>query len=74
MVRQFLKELYGIWISERPNQLAAALAYYSMFSFAPIIFITVSIAGFFVENIDPSEQLFQNLSEMFGDGFQRDNS
>jgi hypothetical protein len=24
----FLKEIYGIWISERPTQFAAALAYY----------------------------------------------
>jgi membrane protein len=66
MLTQFGKELYKIWISERPNQLAAALAYYSMFSFAPIIFVAVSIVGFFIDEIDPASQFFQRLEEMFG--------
>ena len=33
----FLKEIYGIWISERPTQFAAALAYYAIFSFVKVI-------------------------------------
>src|SRR4030066_1475169 len=68
MTKQFIKELYSIWIAERPTQLAAALAYYGMFSFAPIIFIAVSIVGLFIENIDPVSQLFQRLEELFGAG------
>jgi membrane protein len=48
--------------------LAAALAYYGMFSFAPIIFVAVSIVGLFIENIDPASQLFQRLEELFGAG------
>ncbi len=55
-------------MTERPTQLAAALAYYGIFSFAPIIFIVVSIVGLFVENIDPASQLFQRLEELFGEG------
>jgi membrane protein len=66
--KHFIKELYQTWISERPNQLAAALAYYGMFSFAPIIFISVSIVGIFVENIDPANQLFQRVEELLGEG------
>src|SRR4030066_827386 len=68
MTKQFIKELYSIWIAERPTQLAAALAYYGMFSVAPIIFIAVSIVGLFIENIDPVSQLFQRLEELFGAG------
>ena len=68
MKKRFVKELYRIWIAERPTQLAAALAYYGMFSFAPIIFIAVSIVGLFIENIDPVSQLFQRLEELFGAG------
>ncbi|OGO61000.1 MAG: hypothetical protein A2029_03285 [Chloroflexi bacterium RBG_19FT_COMBO_47_9] len=68
MTKQFIKELYSIWIAERPTQLAAALAYYGMFSFAPIIFVAVSIAGLFIENIDPASQLFQRLEQVFGEG------
>jgi membrane protein len=66
MKMQFIRELYRIWVAERPNQLAAALAYYSMFSFAPIIFISVSIVGLFIDEIDPANQLYQRLEELFG--------
>jgi len=48
-VIKFLKELYKIWITERPSTLAAALAYYSLFSFAPVIFIAFTIASFFID-------------------------
>jgi membrane protein len=68
MLKNFIKELYKIWISERPTQLAAALAYYGMFSFAPIIFIAVSIVGLFSKHIDPASQLFQRLEQVFGPG------
>jgi membrane protein len=66
MLKQFGKELYTIWISERPTQLAAALAYYSMFSFAPIIFVAVSIVELFIDEIDPASQFFQRLESLFG--------
>ena len=68
MKKRFVKEVYRTWIADRPTQLAAALAYYGMFSFAPIIFIVVSIVGLFVQNIDPASQLFQRLEELFGEG------
>ena len=38
---EFVKEVYRIWATERPGQLAAALAYYGMFAFAPVIFIAL---------------------------------
>lgn len=66
MIKKFFKEVYRIWIAERPAQLAAALAYYGMFSFAPIIFIAVSIVDFFVDNIDPASQIYQRLDARFG--------
>ena len=66
MLKQFIQEVSNIWTLERPNQLAAALAYYSMFSFAPIIFVAVSIAGLFIDEIDPTSQFFQRLEDMFG--------
>jgi membrane protein len=68
MLKQFVKELYQIWIAERPTQLAAALAYYGMFSFAPIIFISISIVGLFVKEINAADQLFQRLEAVFGPG------
>jgi uncharacterized BrkB/YihY/UPF0761 family membrane protein len=43
----FIKEIYRIWIDEKPDQLAAALAYFGMFSFTAVIYIAFRIAGFF---------------------------
>jgi membrane protein len=65
-MRKFLAEIYAIWISERPNQLAAALAYYGMFSFAPVIFIGFTIAGIFFDQIDIAGQFFQRLESILG--------
>jgi membrane protein len=65
-LKNFVKEVYQIWITERPVQLAAALAYYSMFSFAPVIFVAFSIVGFFLEDIDLMSQFFQRLENAFG--------
>jgi uncharacterized BrkB/YihY/UPF0761 family membrane protein len=45
----FIREISEIWVSERPNQLAAALAYFGLFSFAPVIYIALTIAGIFID-------------------------
>lgn len=65
-VIDFGKEVYHIWITERPNQLAAALAYYGMFAFAPVIFIAVTVAGLFFDNPAVITQLFERLENALG--------
>jgi len=47
---QLLKGSRGIWTTERPNQLAAGLAYFGIFSFAPIIYIAFAVAGLFLDS------------------------
>ena len=64
MLKKFIQELYEIWITERPTQLAAALAFTSMFSFAPVIFIVVSIMGIFADEIEISTQMYQRLQSV----------
>lgn len=44
-VRVLLKHCVQIWNERRPAQHAAALAYYSMFAFAPILYVVLRIAG-----------------------------
>lgn len=65
-VLDFIKELYRIWITERPNILAAALAYFGMFSFAPAIFIAFTVAGFFVDELAVADQVFRQLENILG--------
>jgi membrane protein len=65
-VVDFLKEIYEIWISERPNQLAAALAYFGLFSFAPVIYIALSVAGIFVDQAAILERFLNRLETVLG--------
>jgi membrane protein len=67
-LRDFFKEIYEIWISERPNQLAAALAYFGLFSFAPVIYIALTIAGIFLDQAAILESFLNRLETAFGPG------
>ena len=62
----FLKEIYGIWISERPTQFAAALAYYAIFSFVPVIYIAFTITELVIERLSVEEQFYAQVSNLLG--------
>jgi membrane protein len=42
----FLKTIFTKWFDDDPFQLAAALSYYTLFSLAPLLVISIAIAGF----------------------------
>jgi len=65
-IKEFIQELYRIWATERPGQLAAALAYYGMFAFAPVIFIMLWVAGLFFDSISASDQFFARMEALLG--------
>lgn len=65
-LKEFFKELYRIWATERPGQLAAALAYYGMFAFAPVIFIAFWVAGLFIDQLSAADQFFSRIENLFG--------
>jgi membrane protein len=62
----FLKEIYSIWITERPTQFAAALAYYALFSFIPLIYIAFTIADTFVARLSVSDQFYAVIADLLG--------
>ena len=66
MLIKFGKEVYRIWILERPGQQAAALAYYGMFSFGPVVFIALSVVGLFADQFAAANEFFQRLSSILG--------
>jgi membrane protein len=61
-----LKETYGIWISERPTQFAAALAYYAIFSFVPVIYIAFTITELVVARLSVTEQFYAQVAALLG--------
>ena len=62
----FFKEIYHIWISERPMQLAAALAYFGLFSFAPVIYIAFTIASLVFRRVDILQAFATRLGTVLG--------
>jgi membrane protein len=64
----FFKEIYEIWVSERPTQLAAALAYFGLFSFAPVIYISFWVAGIFMDQAALLDRFMTRVEAMFGAG------
>jgi len=64
--RGFLKGVIRVWSVERPNQLAAGLAYFGMFSFAPLIYIAFIVAGLFLDSASLMDQAFTRLEEALG--------
>jgi len=62
----FVKELYQIWIGERPSQLGAGCAYYAMFSAAPVIYIAIYIGGIFLDELAIAERFYAQISQVMG--------
>ena len=64
--RKFVGDLVSAWNDEKPSRLAAALAYYGMFSFVPVIYIAIKVAGLFINDLLLSQQVFDRLSVVLG--------
>ncbi len=62
----FIKGVIRVWSVERPNQLAAGLAYFGMFSFAPLIYIAFVVAGLVLDSASLMENVFTRLEETLG--------
>ncbi len=65
-LRLLLADCYRIWTAEHPARQAAALAYYSMFALAPILYVGLRVAGLFVDQLLLTETLDAVLIDTFG--------
>jgi membrane protein len=65
-VKEFYKEVYLVWVSEKPNQLAAALAYFGIFSFAAVIYLAFRIAGIFIDEAAAAERFYSRVATVLG--------
>jgi YihY family inner membrane protein len=62
----FIEEIYQIWVTEKPNLLAAALAYFGMFSFAAVIYIAFRFAGIFINEEAAAERFYTRIASILG--------
>jgi membrane protein len=66
-----VKETFKDWSDDHAPRLGAALAYYTVFSIAPLLLIVVSIAGLVFGREAAQDQIFGQLSGLVGsDGAQ----
>ena len=65
-LKNFILEIYHVWVSEKPNQLAAALSYFGMFSFAAVIYLAYRFAGIFINEAAAAEHLYTRIEAVLG--------
>lgn len=61
-----IKQTYKEWSEDKAPRLAAALAYYTAFSLAPILVIVIAIVGIFLERQAVQETVVQQVSALAG--------
>lgn len=62
----FLKTIFTKWVDDDPFQLAAALSYYTLFSLAPLLVISIAVAGFFFEREAAHNQIVHTIQGLIG--------
>jgi len=69
--RSLLADTVQAWIDERASSMGAALAYYTVFSIAPLLLIVTSIAGLFFSEADARTAIVSQLATLVGDDSAR---
>lgn len=65
-VWQLLKQAFREWNQDQASQLAAALAYYTLFSLAPLLILAIAIASLFFDNGAVRDQLMGQVESLMG--------
>jgi len=66
IIFEMLKETYSEWSEDKASRLAAALAYYTVFSLAPLVVIVLAILGFFFSGNRVEEFLIEQFGGLVG--------
>jgi membrane protein len=61
-----VKESVSAWIDDRAPSMGAALAYYSLFSIAPLLLIAITIAGLFFGEAAARGEVLEQLRGLLG--------
>ena len=66
-VIDLLKETYSEWSEDKASRLAAAIAYYTAFSMAPLIILTLVILGLFFQSDVTESHIMAQITSMVGE-------
>lgn len=61
-----IRDTYATWSQNKAERLAAALAYYTLFSLAPLVIVAVAIAGFVFGEAAARGQVSEQFKQMLG--------
>ena len=63
---EMLKAVFSQWLADEPFQQAAALAYYTIFSLAPLLLIFIAIIGFAFWQEAARNQVLESIQDLIG--------
>jgi membrane protein len=63
---KLLKAIFIKWLEDDPFQSAAALSYYTLFSLAPLLIISIAVAGFVFGREAAQNQIVETIGGMIG--------
>ena len=63
---QILKLSYRDWKEDKASRLSAALAYYTIFSLAPLLIIVIAVTGLFWQQQAVQEQVMDQIRALVG--------
>ena len=66
-VWRLLKEAFQEWNQDDASRLAAALAFYTIFSLAPLLIIVIAIASLIFDQATVQDQLMQQVQDLIGE-------
>ena len=66
-IGRLLQETFQQWQEDKASRIAAALAYYTVFSISPLLVIAIAIAGAFFGQQTAQEQITTHLTELVGE-------
>lgn len=66
-----LRQTITEWVADRVPMLGAALAYYTVFSLAPLLLISIAVSGIFLGEEAARGQIFDQLRGLIGDPGRR---
>jgi membrane protein len=61
-----LRETAVEWKKDGGSRLAASLAYYTVFSLAPLLLIVIAVAGFFFGSTQARDEIFAQMESLMG--------
>src|SRR5512139_4303740 len=65
-VAALFRDAGGNWVQDYAQSMGAALAFYTMFSIAPLLMIVIAVAGFFFGEEAARGEIYEQLTGLLG--------